>query len=151
MTRALTAAARSLDLVRIAGAVRDYVSLTKPRITLLVLLTAAAGFWLASGPSPDLVLLGHTLFGTALVAAGTSAMNQVLEREVDGRMERTRTRPLPAGRLRTAPAAAFPSRPERFCLRSAGRVRAIKDSSGVASSPSLVTEGASRAEVELLR
>lgn len=107
MTRALTAAGRSLHLPRNARAARDYVSLTKPRITLLVLVTAAAGFWLASGPSLDLLLLGHTLFGTALVAAGTSAMNQVLEREVDGRMARTRARPLPAGRLRTAPAAAF--------------------------------------------
>lgn len=89
------------------SAARDYLSLVKPRITLLVLVTAAAGYYLGSPGAVEVTGLLHLLVGTALVASGTSAMNQVLERDVDGRMERTRDRPLPAGRLRAAPAAAF--------------------------------------------
>lgn len=104
MTGVLAEAARLRATVSTAG---DYLELTKPRITFLVLVTAAAGFYAGSSGAPDLALLGHALLGTALVAAGTSAMNQVLEREVDGRMARTRDRPLPAGRLETVPAAAF--------------------------------------------
>ncbi len=85
----------------------DFLELTKPRITALVLVTAAAGFYVGS---PDRVAFGvllHTLLGVALVAGGTSAMNQVLERDVDALMKRTRSRPLPAGRLSTGPAALF--------------------------------------------
>lgn len=89
------------------GTVNDYLSLTKPRITLLVLATTAAGFWLGSAGALDPTLLVRALVGTALVAAGTSAMNQVLERDVDALMARTRARPLPAGRLGTLPAAVF--------------------------------------------
>lgn len=85
----------------------DYLELTKPRITALVLVTTAAGFYLGSAGGLDLALLLHALLGTALVASGTSAMNQVLERDVDGRMARTRDRPLPAGRLGLAPATLF--------------------------------------------
>ncbi|MFQ5679699.1 MAG: heme o synthase [Gemmatimonadota bacterium] len=85
----------------------DYLELTKPRITALVLVTAAAGFYLGSLGAVEWGLLLHTLLGTALVAAGTSAMNQVLEREVDGRMARTRGRPLPAGRLAPRSAGVF--------------------------------------------
>jgi len=72
-----------------------------------VLLTAAAGFYLGSGAGVDLPLLWHTLLGTALVAAGTNAFNQVRERDVDARMERTRGRPLPSGRISPRAAAAF--------------------------------------------
>ena len=85
----------------------DYVELTKPRIVLMVMLTAAAGFWLA-GPAPaQAMTLFHLLLGTALVAGGTSALNQVLERDVDALMRRTRLRPLPSGRLEPAAAGAF--------------------------------------------
>ncbi len=77
----------------------DYLELTKPRITLLVLVTTWIGFALASPRTVDVIQLLHTLFGTALVASGASALNQFLERDTDGRMNRTRTRPLPAGRL----------------------------------------------------
>jgi heme o synthase len=83
----------------------DLLVITKPRITLLVVLTVAAGFvlgvpmssgsWTASTWS----LFLHTLFGAATVAAGTNALNQVLERDVDALMHRTSRRPLPAGRL----------------------------------------------------
>ncbi len=79
--------------------VDDIMQLTKARLTLLVLVTCAIGFLLAdSGPIHWLLLL-HTLLGTALVAAGASIFNQVLERKQDALMQRTATRPLPAGRI----------------------------------------------------
>jgi protoheme IX farnesyltransferase len=83
--------------------------LTKPRITQLVLLTAAAGFYLGSVDGVRLVLLLHTLVGTALVAGGTNAFNQLGERDVDARMLRTRGRPLPSGRLTPRAAGIFAS------------------------------------------
>jgi protoheme IX farnesyltransferase len=83
-------------------ALNDYLILTKVRITVLVLVTTAAGFLLASGPRLDLVLLGWTLLGTGLAASGAAALNQVLEREADSRMQRTAARPIPAGRMTAA-------------------------------------------------
>lgn len=80
----------------------DLAELTKPRITLMVALTTAAGFVMASAGSLwslDLGLLLHALAGTALVASGASALNQVVERDVDARMRRTANRPLASGRL----------------------------------------------------
>jgi heme o synthase len=85
----------------------DFVELTKPRIALLVLFTVAIGAMLASPDVPDLVLLINTLIGTALVAAGASALNQLLERHTDARMRRTENRPLPAGRLQPVEVLAF--------------------------------------------
>ena len=76
-----------------------YLDLGKPRLTSLVLVTTLTGFYLASPHGIDLVLLLNTLLGTALAAAGASALNQLMEREEDGRMHRTRERPLPSGRL----------------------------------------------------
>jgi protoheme IX farnesyltransferase len=100
--------AGSADLVAsAAGGLSDYLELTKPRVTSLVVATTAAGFYLGSRGAMDPVLLAHTLFGTTLVAGGTSALNQVLERDSDARMERTRRRPLPDGRLQPLPALAF--------------------------------------------
>ena len=86
---------------------RDYAELTKPRITLMVVLTALVGFLLATLGRLEWGLLVHTLFGTALLAGGASALNQYLERQVDARMRRTANRPLPAGRLAPAMALAF--------------------------------------------
>lgn len=80
----------------------DYVELTKPGIVALVLVTIAAGFYLAAPGDPGGLLLFHTLLGSTLVAAGGNALNQVLERDVDARMDRTRLRPIPAGRLSAA-------------------------------------------------
>ena len=71
------------------------------------MLTAAAGFYLGAGGRIDLALLLHTLLGTALVAAGTNAFNQLRERDADARMRRTRDRPLPSGRLSPRVAGAF--------------------------------------------
>lgn len=82
-----------------ANGVSDFLELTKPRITFLVLVTTLVGFYLASVSGVDLVLLLHTLLGTGLVAAGASALNMVLEHEADGRMRRTEQRPIPSGRL----------------------------------------------------
>jgi protoheme IX farnesyltransferase len=77
----------------------DYLELTKPRIAVLVLFTVAIGFILAAGSAINWLMLFHTVFGTALVAAGASALNQYLERRSDALMHRTENRPLPAGRL----------------------------------------------------
>ncbi len=88
---------------------RAYWELTKPGITRLVLVTTAAGFYLGSRGGLDLTLLLHTLLGTGLVAAGTNALNQHWERDVDARMRRTCRRPLPSGRLPPRSALVFAS------------------------------------------
>jgi heme o synthase len=93
-----------------AVAPSDLLVLTKPRIVALVAITAAAGYALglralppgqfpASSPAATWWVLLHTVIGTALVAGGTSALNQVVERDVDALMRRTAQRPLPAGRM----------------------------------------------------
>jgi protoheme IX farnesyltransferase len=87
----------------------DDVQLTRPRLTLVALLTVAAGAVLASGGTPDWRIVTHALVGAALVAAGASALNQCLERDVDARMRRTRDRPLPAGRLQPGKVLALGS------------------------------------------
>ena len=85
----------------------DYLALTKPEVTSLVLVTTLVGFYVASPGALDLVLLLHTLIGTALVAGGTTAFNHYLERDDDARMRRTAQRPLPAGRLPSRTAFFF--------------------------------------------
>jgi protoheme IX farnesyltransferase len=85
----------------------DFIELTKPNIVGLIVVTVAAGFYLGSTREVDLVLLLHALFGSVLVAAGSNALNQILERRIDAKMRRTRRRPLPSGRLRTAESAVF--------------------------------------------
>ncbi|MFQ5694896.1 MAG: heme o synthase [Terriglobia bacterium] len=85
----------------------DYIALTKPDVSLLVVLSALAGFYLASPARLDFALLAHTLLGTALVSAGTAAFNHFLERGDDARMRRTARRPLPAGRLEPGTAFVF--------------------------------------------
>ena len=85
----------------------DLLELAKPRIVGLVVATAAAGFYLAAPASVEVGAFVHTLIGTTLVAAGTNALNQVAERDVDALMRRTAGRPLPTGRVSSAAAAAF--------------------------------------------
>jgi len=77
----------------------DLSEITKPGITLMVVLTAGLGFLLARGESFSFLLLVYTLLGTGLVSAGASVLNHVLEREPDALMHRTMNRPLPAGRM----------------------------------------------------
>jgi len=87
--------------VRVAA----YIELTKPRITVLVMLTAAAGYFLGAGRTLNYIGLLHTLAGTGLLSSGIAALNQFMERELDGRMRRTMMRPLPMGRM--TPRGAF--------------------------------------------
>lgn len=83
------------------SAASDFIALLKPRITVMVLLTAAAGLYLAPVPVEPRRSL-WLLIGTVLVVAGANALNMYLERDIDGRAHRTRNRPLPAGRMHPA-------------------------------------------------
>lgn len=80
--------------------VKDYLALTKPRITWLILMSTGIGYFFGSKGGWHLLTLFHTLLGTGLLASGTATLNQWFEREADAKMKRTRERPLPAGRLR---------------------------------------------------
>jgi protoheme IX farnesyltransferase len=84
-----------------------YVSLTKPDVSFLVLMTTGAGYYMGTdGPVSWLKLL-HVVFGTMLIAAGTSALNHYIERESDRYMRRTASRPLPTGQLTPKEALCF--------------------------------------------
>jgi len=82
-----------------ARRVSAYIELTKPRITFLIVLTAAAGFCLGSPAGVDYRLLSISMLGIALLASGVSTLNQYMERDLDALMRRTATRPLPTGKL----------------------------------------------------
>lgn len=96
-------------------ALSDYLELTKPSVTSLILMSTLVGFYMGARGSffgaglaaGSLALLLHTLAGTALIAGGTAALNHYLESDTDARMRRTAQRPLPARRLRPASALAF--------------------------------------------
>lgn len=102
-----TAVAARTDGWALAERLAAYLALTKPRVTLMVLLTALAGFYLACLHSVDLLLALHTLLGTGLIAGGTAGLNQILESDADARMRRTRSRPIPSQRLEPASALGF--------------------------------------------
>jgi protoheme IX farnesyltransferase len=84
-----------------------YVALTKPDVTFLVVITTVAGFYLGSVGPLDWPLLFQTVLGTALVAGGTAALNQYVERDMDAVMRRTAARPLPSGTLQPVEALRF--------------------------------------------
>lgn len=84
-----------------------FSDLVKARLTTLVLLTTAVGFYLGWQGTMNFLLFFNTLAGTALVASGAAALNQLLEREYDAKMRRTQDRPLPSGRLQPATVAIF--------------------------------------------
>ena len=92
---------------RPASRITDFISLTKPRLNLLVLVTTLVGLYLASPEGVAATTLVHTLVGTALVAGGAAAFNQAWERDTDGLMGRTRQRPVPSGRLGVTESAWF--------------------------------------------
>lgn len=85
----------------------DYLSLTKPRITLLVLLTTLAAMYLAARGALSWDLVFFTLLGTGLASASASVLNCYLDRDIDALMTRTQHRPLPAGRVRVESALAI--------------------------------------------
>jgi heme o synthase len=96
----------SVEIARNAAAEKGwtgvFADLVKARLTTMVLLTTAVGFYLGWRGDMNWMLLLNTLAGTALVAAGASALNQWLERDYDAKMLRTQSRPLPSGRLQPA-------------------------------------------------
>jgi len=85
----------------------DYVALTKPRLNFLVVATSAAGYYLGAQGPIDPYAMAPAVAGTALVAGGAAALNQLYERDTDALMRRTRLRPLPAGRVAPADAGIF--------------------------------------------
>jgi heme o synthase len=87
--------------------VADYFALTKPRLNLLVVATSAAGYYLGSTSPLNVSAMAAAVAGTALVAAGAAALNQVYERDTDALMQRTRMRPLPDGRITPSDARLF--------------------------------------------
>src|SRR5215471_11926753 len=95
---------------------RDYIELTKPRITWLILMSTGIGYfyglpaaanWWEFLKSIPLLSLIHTIIGTGLIASGTAALNQWYERDADRLMKRTEKRPLPSGKMSAASAMWF--------------------------------------------
>jgi len=89
------------------GLVSVLADLTKARLTTLVLLTTLVGFYVGWRGPMNFALMFNLLAGTALVASGASALNQLLEREYDAKMRRTQNRPLPSGRLQPTTVMVF--------------------------------------------
>ena len=85
----------------------DYIQLTKPRITWLILMSTGVGYFFGAMDGWTWSVLLHTLLGTAFIASGTAALNQWWEREADKKMVRTQNRPLPAERLHPTRALIF--------------------------------------------
>lgn len=85
----------------------DFIALAKPRLNLLVVASSVAGYVMAGGDTSNAARLVLTIVGTGLVAGGASAFNQVIEREPDSLMRRTRMRPVPDGRLQPGESLAF--------------------------------------------
>jgi protoheme IX farnesyltransferase len=112
----------------------DYIALTKPRLNALVVATTAAGWYLGRQDHSDPTSIAAAVVGTALVAGGAAALNQVLERDTDALMRRTRSRPLPAGRVSITAAAAF-----GLALTSLGIVLLATDTTLVAAALALLT------------
>ena len=87
--------------------IKDYIALTKPRITWLILMSTGVGYFFGAKGGWHWLTLLHTIIGTGLIASGTAALNQWMERDADSKMRRTQARPLPAGRLEVGRALVF--------------------------------------------
>ena len=111
------------------GTLADFVSLTKPRLNILVVATSAAGYYLGSPGVPEPGPMLQAVAGTALVAAGAAVLNQVIERDTDAVMRRTRGRALPDGRVLLGDARLF------------GIVVAVAGLALLAAQPHLVAAG----------
>jgi len=94
----MSAAVTRSKATSVSPTLRDVFALAKPRITLMVLLTAAGGIWLSPGHATKATIT-FALLGTTLIVAGANALNMYIERDIDGFMKRTKDRPLPAGRM----------------------------------------------------
>jgi protoheme IX farnesyltransferase len=103
----IDATSMPLAAARRSSAFSDYLALTKPRLNFLVVATSAAGYYLGGPRSADLVAMTQAVAGTALVAGGAAVLNQLYERDTDALMRRTRTRPLPDGRVAPVDARIF--------------------------------------------
>ena len=91
--------------VRASASARDWLALLKPRIMLLIVITTLGAMALAADGLPDTAVLIATVAGMCMFSGGASALNHWYDRDIDALMERTRTRPIPSGRI--APAGAF--------------------------------------------
>lgn len=96
-----------IDAVKTPSRAADFVTLTKPRLNFLVLLTTAAAYSLGAQADSTIIDVAHTLLGTFLVAGGASALNQVWERDTDRLMRRTRQRPMADQRLQPMTGIVF--------------------------------------------
>lgn len=114
--------------------VADLLALTKPRLNSLVVATAGVGYYLGAGAAADLTAALHVLAGSALVAGGAAAFNQVAERDIDEVMQRTRLRPMAAGRLTPVEGRLFAA-----TLSVAGLVELAMRVNVVAAAVALVT------------
>ncbi len=103
----LSTSALDISAIGVARRVADFFELTKPRIVLMVLVTAFVGFYVGSDRAVNYLALLQMLIGTGLAAGGTLALNQFLERDTDAVMMRTRHRPLPDGRVQPGEALWF--------------------------------------------
>jgi len=97
----------SIEGLSLRERVLAYVDLTKPRITFLIVLTAAAGFCLGAKGGLDYLRFTHAMLGIALLSSGIATLNQYMERSLDGLMRRTMLRPLPSGKLAPLEALVF--------------------------------------------
>jgi heme o synthase len=86
---------------------KDYIALTKPRITWLILMSTGVGYFFGARGGWHVLTLFNTILGTGLIASGTAALNQWYERDADAKMKRTQGRPLPSGRLSANKALVF--------------------------------------------
>ena len=94
-----------LDAAR--ARVSEYLELTKPRVTAMVLVTTLAGYYLGAAGAFESIVALNLLIGTALASGGTLALNQYIERDTDAMMDRTRLRPIPDGRIEPVDALWF--------------------------------------------
>jgi len=113
---------------------RDFVALAKPRLNMLVVASTLAGYAMADGEPLGFVRVAGLLLGTGFVAGGASAFNQVIERDLDGLMRRTRTRPLPGHRLQPLEGGLFAS-----AITLAGLLLIVASSNLLAAAVALTT------------
>ena len=113
---------------------RDYVALAKPRLNMLVVASTLAGYAMGDGEPLGFVRVAGLLLGTGLVAGGASAFNQVMERDLDALMRRTRNRPMPAQRLQPIEGLLFAT-----AITMAGLLITVASANLLAAGVSLAT------------